>query len=117
MTLAEEYTDNSQRFLEHAEEALHDGDLLQASEKLWGAAAQAVKAVAQRKGWEHNSHRLLFRAVSRLAEENDDARLRTLFHIANSLHANFYENWMTKEYIEEGQEEIKEFVNRLERLS
>ena len=116
MTLAEEYTGNSQRFLEDAEEALQNDDLLQASEKLWGAAAHAVKATAQRKGWEHNSHRLLFRVVTRLANETGDRELHSLFHTANSLHANFYEGWMTKESVEEGKEEISELVRRLERV-
>ena len=32
-----------------AHQALEDGDLIQASEKGWGAAAQAVKAVAERR--------------------------------------------------------------------
>ena len=39
-------------FLTKAGGYLAEGDLLQASEKGWGAAAQMVKAVAEARGWD-----------------------------------------------------------------
>ncbi len=53
----------SRRFVRQAQEEFDKGDRLQASEKAWGAAAHAVKAVAASRGWNHNSHRLLFDVV------------------------------------------------------
>ena len=58
------------------------GDLRQASEKGWGAAAIAVKAVAEGRGWSHGSHDALFAAVSRLARELPEAGLFTDFQVA-----------------------------------
>ena len=47
------YRDQSRAYLEQANEELARDDLLQASEKGWGAASQIVKAVAEERGWEH----------------------------------------------------------------
>ena len=72
-----------QDFLAKAEEALAQDDLLQASEKGWGAAAHTVKGVAEGKGWLHNGHRELYQAVNRLAHEVGDSEIRVLFSVAN----------------------------------
>ena len=53
------YQEQSKVFLERAYAELEAGDLHQASEKGWGAATQILKAVAEERGWEHASHRLL----------------------------------------------------------
>ena len=82
------------QYLQDAERLLADGDYPQASEKLWGAVAEMVKAVAEARGWRHYSHRELRNAIQQLAAETTDAELRLLFAAAEALHANFYENWM-----------------------
>ena len=114
-TRAEDYASISRLLLEEGQHALEEGGVLQASEKLWGAAAHMVKAVAERREWPHSSHRELFRVVNRLAQEIGDTEIRNLFRLANSLHTNFYENWMTEEYVQDGVGQIEEFVSRLER--
>ena len=63
MTTGTDYRTAAVQLLEQARAELDLGDTRQASEKGWGAAAQAVKAVAQGRGWEHNTHGDLFRAV------------------------------------------------------
>ena len=54
-----EYLQLSQKTLQDAEALLARGDYHQASEKLWGAAAVMVKAVAEGRGWPHDNHRAL----------------------------------------------------------
>lgn len=110
------YDETSKRFVAQAREEIDRGDLLQASEKLWGAAAHAVEAVARRRRWPHTSHRRLVEVVDKLVLETDQSDLRTLFNVAQSLHANFYENWLTKPFVEQTAGEIEEFVSRVERL-
>ena len=44
-------------FLDHAEEEFEKDDMLQASEKAWGAVAHYVKSVAKANGWSDGSHR------------------------------------------------------------
>jgi len=81
------------KYLEDAEHLLEAGDSPQASEKLWGAVAEMVKAVAARRGWRHFSHRELWDVVQRLSRESGDDEIVELFGLAESLHANFYENY------------------------
>lgn len=85
------YREQSRVFLEQASIELANGDLYQASEKGWGAAAQIVKAVASQRGWEHSTHSDLFSIVDRLVKETGNDDLRTEFGLANQLHKNFYE--------------------------
>ena len=110
------YAERSRVLLAQAKDELASGDYLQASEKLWAAAAQMVKAVADRHGWRHDSHRSLFEAVSQLAQETGDEDLKVSFQIANSLHTNFYESWQPQEYVESSVQIIERFISRLERL-
>ena len=116
MTQRQEYAATSRDFLAKAQAALDQGDLAQASEKAWGAAAQMVKAIAEQRGWQHNGHALLFQTVSRLVAETGDDQLRNLFHVANSLHSNFYENWLDSEMVESGLRDVRLLVTMLERL-
>ncbi len=117
MTSIGRYNQASRDLLKKAEDALAQGDLVQASEKGWGAAAQIVKAVADARRWRHNGHRELFDVVRRLADETSDQDIWDLFHLANSLHSNFYENWLPKEGVARGLVQIREFVDKLEPLA
>ncbi len=116
-TRADFHTETAQAFLAKARSSLADGDLLQAAEKGWGAAAHSVKAAAEERGWRHSSHRDLFDAVRRLANEADDATLRTQFLVANGLHNNFYDGELPPQLIADGLDEVNEFVRRLNLLS
>ena len=92
------------------------GDLLQASEKGWGAAAQILKAIAVERGWEHGSHRQLIGVVGRLETEDQGDRLRFGFRAARTLHANFYEDWMERDEVEEYLDRVREFVDAAEQV-
>ena len=114
---APEHITTSLELLAKAQEALGQDDLLQASEKGWGAAAHMVKGVAEKRGWPHHSHRELYQIVNRLAEETSEPALMAQFSIASSLHANFYELWMPREMVEEDLRHVRELLTRLEALS
>ncbi len=113
---AEEHTVTARELLAKAEVAVDQDDLLQASEKGWGAAAHVVKGYAQRRGWPHNGHRMLYQAVNRLGQETGDGQLRVLFSVASALHSNFYENWMPKEMVAADLGQVREFLNKLDEL-
>lgn len=53
----ETYAKQSRTFLQKSRDYLASGDLHQASEKGWGAAAHMAKAVATARGWEYERHR------------------------------------------------------------
>ena len=116
MTQGNDYASAARVFLAKAQEELAQGDLTQASEKGWGAAAQMVKAIAEQRGWPHNGHALLYEAVRRLMGETGDRQLSTLFGVASSLHANFYENWSPAEIVKANLEDVQALVEKLEGL-
>ncbi len=104
------YRDLSAEYLRKARTHLDEGDLPQASEKGWGAAAVLLKAAAEERGWRHNSHRALWRAVRSLADEIEDPEIRRRFDLAGDLHTNYYEDWL-----EAG--EVAEYLGEIERLT
>ena len=110
MTTETPYRRAAVHLLRQARQELALGDTRQASEKGWGAAAQAVKAVAEIRGWEHKSHYLLYEAVHRTACETGNEELDTFFHVAGNLHHNFYENWMPAGSVSVGLDDVAEFV-------
>jgi hypothetical protein len=112
----QEYAVTSEELLLKAGQHLAHGDLLQGSEKGWGAAAQMVKAVAERRGWPHNGHRQPFELVRRLVEETGDQGIRELFLTANALHTNSYEVWLTREDGELGLDRVRQLLERLRPL-
>ena len=111
-----EYYHQAVTFLERARAYLNDGDLLQASERGWGAAAQMVKAVAEARGWRHQDHRSLYEVVNRLVKETGDDSLSTAFGLAGALHTNFYEGWLPRETVELCLTQVAELVDKLEAL-
>ena len=112
----ERYIRTSRQFIVQAQEEFDRGDMLQASEKAWGAAAQAVKATAEQRGWEHNTHARLFDNLKRVSRETGDPELHDLFHVANSLHQNFNEGWQTDDSVRRGILRVKILVDRLTAL-
>ena len=110
------YSYASKELLDQAGRELAAGDVRQATEKGWGAAAQMVKAVASRRGWQHNSHSLLYDVVLKLATETGDDDIFTFFHMAGNLHTNFYENWLTGEVAGAGLRYVGRFLDKLEPL-
>ena len=106
------YQNQSRAFLNQAYEELAS-DLPQASEKAWGAASQIIKAVAQERGWDHHSHRLLFDSVSRLVEETGEIGLESLFDRASALHINFYENHFNRAEVARRISDVERFVDKV----
>ena len=88
----ERYEEISRRLLEQAQEELDKGALLQASDKVWGATAHAVKSVCQRMGWNHHAHNHLRAAANYIASQLRRDDLTLAFGYLESLHANYYEH-------------------------
>ena len=110
----ETYADQSREFIALAHQELEQGDLLQASEKAWGAAAAAVKSVAEMRGWQHYAHSLIHYAAWRIAREYHRPRLRALIKVANGLHHNFYEYLYDEDDVAEDIAQVEELLNILE---
>ena len=81
----------AREFLGKAQEYLAAGDLHQASEKGWGAAAHMTKAVALTQGWPYERHDQFHQVMNRARNLTGNDRLRLLHGRAEVLHVNFYE--------------------------
>ena len=111
--LVDEHVRTARDFLEAAKREFAAGDELQASEKMWGAASHAVRAVAQERGWEFGKHNHLKAPVMRLSSELDDKFLQAGFSVAQQFHANFYHGFMEEDDIEIAYPVVTDFVDRL----
>ncbi len=113
----EAYLALHEKYLREAEELYARGDLAQAGEKYWGAVAALLNAIAEKRGWEHYSHRDYNVVVGRLYKESGDKELLTAFGMAERLHANFHHNFMDKEIFEAHREEALKLVEKLRRYA
>jgi len=111
--LIEHYQALSEKYFTDAKEFLSKEDLVQASEKLWGASALAVKMVAAKRGLKLEKHGSLWRFVNSLSEESGDKDIVRFFGESNALHRNFYENEMEKETVEIMAEDVEKLIAKL----
>ncbi|MYC32915.1 MAG: hypothetical protein F4X64_07025 [Chloroflexi bacterium] len=111
------YREASRLLLTQAQSELAAGDVRQASEKGWGAAAQVVKSVAEQRGWAHRSHAALYNVIAQLVSETGDDEIRRLFDVAGNLDVNFYENWNNAENVSAGLADVQRLLDRLEPLA
>ena len=100
----ESHRSHSNRFLVHADEMIRKGDRLQASEKIWGAVAHILKAVANERGWEHDGHQRLRNVALHLQDHPAVANpeIGTLLRSVEAFHRNFYNDNMAMEEIASG---------------
>lgn len=114
MATTERHRQISETFLAHAEEELAKGDLLQASEKAWGAVAHRVKAIARERDWPNKSHNDVRDNVRRLLNQSSDPALNKLtFRAVQFLHTNFYEELMDAEDVQDGIADAKRLIEVL----
>ena len=111
--LTQEHSQTAQDFLAASDREFAVGDILQGSEKLWGAAAHAVMAVAQQRGWRFGDHRALRDAANRLADELNEPILASNFGLAEKFHSNFYHDFMQDFEIDSDRPAVHVFVNRV----
>ena len=119
MATTERHRDISALFLEHAADEFRKGDLLQASEKAWGAVAHCVNSIARDRGWGLGTHRHFAENVKRLIARDpaNASHRRRLFRSVESLHANFYQEFMDEDSVREGIEDAKELITALQHLA
>nr|WP_231818652.1 PaREP1 family protein [Thermoproteus tenax] len=110
---AKAYAEAALDLLKAAEGELHVGDLRQAGEKIWGAAALAVKAYAYwREGVRLTSHGELWRYAEKIAEELGDW-VHDAWAQANAMHINFYEGWATADQVAAAFRRVERLVKEI----
>ncbi|MBO3800424.1 MAG: PaREP1/PaREP8 domain-containing protein [Candidatus Brockarchaeota archaeon] len=109
----QDYLRLNAKYLREAEELIKKKDYPQASEKIWGALVEAMKAVASERGISLGTYRSIAVFVSELDKEYPELRLREVFRHAESLHVNFYEDHLPEDYVIESKHVISRVIEQL----
>ncbi len=114
-----DYEAQAREFLEKGRQYLAGGDLHQASEKGWGAAAHMAKAVAVAQGWQYDRHPDFSRVMNEASRLTGNDQLRDLRARANDLHGNYHERkrFLDAEAIGKDIDSIAELVGLLAPLT
>lgn len=112
---AREYVTAARELLRQARRELERGDVRQAAEKVWGAAALAVKAYAEwREGRRLRSHGELWEYKGRMERELG-RWVYDAWMAATGMHVCFYEGWCTREDVEEACGRVERLVEAVAR--
>ncbi|BDB99774.1 PaREP1 family protein [Saccharolobus caldissimus] len=110
------YIEKAKELLAEARNYFEKKDLVQASEKAWGACASIVKAYGEKSGLEHYRHRQLEEIMSNLISKEGRRELLYGWSVCLRLHSNFYEGFMTEQDVNLSIKVVEEFVNNMEKL-
>ena len=115
MMAVEDHRETALAFLEASDREFEEGDVLQASEKLWGAFSHAVTAVCRQRGRECGTHRQLINSARQLVTEDgssdrDYADLAVAISEARHFYNNSYNRSMEDYEIEFGRPIVRTFV-------
>ena len=110
---AVEYVEAAEELLEEAREELQKNNVRQAAEKVWGAAALAVKAYAYwRDGKRLTSHGELWGQMRLMTKELGEW-VREAWMYANGMHTCFYEGWCAPEDVEDAYKRVEKLVREV----
>ena len=110
---AQEHAQTARDFLVASDREFAAGDHLQGSEKLYGAATQAIIAICQQRGWRYKSHRAMQQAVEALSREYRDPTLLNGYLAAGKFHENFFHDNMEDYEVEANRPGVHHFVGQL----
>ena len=103
----------SDDMLAHAAQFIGDGDLVQASEKIWGAISHAVRQAADRRGWPLTENRDQKAVGAYIAQRLGDDALDSDIGSLWEFHVNFYEDNENAATLEKGLEKAREACAKL----
>ena len=110
---AGKYLEGAEELVKEAQRELEEGDLRQASKKIWGACALAIKAHAlAKRGMRLEFHRDLWEYKNEIARELGEW-VRAVFRQADSMHKNFYEDVATREDVEDTLRDVEKLVTTI----
>ena len=110
---AGKYLEGAEELVKEAQRELEEGDLRQASKKIWGACALAIKAHAlAKRGMRLEFHRDLWEYKNEIARELGEW-VRAVFRQADSMHKNFYEDVATRGDVEDTLRDVEKLVTTI----
>ncbi len=114
--LAELYQTRDQ-YRSNAEEAILAREFRKASELLWGAVTQQLKALAAACNVIIQSHREFFDFLRQLSVELQDKQIYEDFIVLNALHKNFYDETIPPDALPGFYDKAVRFISHLDELT
>jgi hypothetical protein len=103
-------------YYDNFEKHLADERIAKASEFLWGSISCLIDAIAITYGKTLGTHSDTKYFIKWLSEETNQPNIYDLFKKAESLHANFYHNFLDKERLEIEREEMDRLIEQLGKI-
>ncbi len=113
MTFVHNIAQTAQAFFDAADQHFEDEEPLLAYENIWYAAAHALTAVAEQRGWPAADARALKTAADRLADEAHDHHLRHQYAVAQQFRAKFNHGFVEPYQLADYCRLMREFVARM----
>ncbi len=113
---AERYLRKRDEYWNNGLKYVGEGKFSKASEFLWGAVAQSIKAVAAMRNISVIKHPMFFHFMRKLSRELEDKELYGSFLSLNELHKNFYDEYMGPMEIQIYLEKAERFLQRVEEI-
>ena len=110
-SLPDKHTRLAYRMMDDARREIADGDTVQGGEKLWGAASHAIKAYCASRSIPHDKYAQRRQAVRDIGIRLGNPSLREHLGIALSCHANFYNDWLEQEELDDYLVYVEDLVN------
>ena len=113
MTFVQNIVQTAQAYFDAADQHFEDEEPLLAYENIWYAAAHALTAVAEQRGWPTDDARALKTAADRLADEASDHHLRHQYAVAQQFRAKFNHGFVEPYQLADYCRLMREFVARM----
>ena len=113
MTLTQHTAQATQAFFDAADRHFEDEEPLLAYDNLWNAAAHALTAVSDARGWPTADLQDLRTNAERLASEAGDHHLRHQFAVAQQFRARFNHGFVERHQLADYCRLMREFVDRM----
>ena len=104
------HAEHRDRLYSHSGKMVRDGDRLQASEKVWGADAHALKIVAERRGWPYAGHADAKVVIKHIADLTGNYKAVKQFDDVEELHRNYYADVYPMEDVKARRASAKELL-------
>ena len=101
-------------YYQNAQELIARGELRKASEMLWGAVTQSIKALAAASNTRISNHRQFFTFLRDLSHELEDDYFYSSFVELNNLHRNFYDEFIPRDAFYIQHKKAFDFMKKVE---
>jgi len=115
-TIASDYIKTRNHYYRNAEELIGKKEFRKASEMLWGAVTQTLKALAALRDVEIRNHAEFFTITQMLSKELKDPLIYNTFVELNALHTNFYDEVIPEQGFPLFYAKSKGFIEKLQKI-